>query len=196
CFLNFHLLFLFHLLHLHLFSNHLLLHDIGLDVVSLVSLSLLFLRDLKVLSSLYLEIALRLGLLGERESFRQHSILVGLGVCHSRFSLRKGTFDGSVTICFSRRYVSVALDSRHIGTTHIRDVFVLVPDFLDGERDHFKTHLVHVIGTSGTHAVGNHLRLLYDLFDCQLADDSAEMTFHNQANQTFPLIRSLGQKLL
>jgi len=42
------LLFFLHLLDLHLFGNHLLLHDVGLDVVGFVGLSLLPLGRLDI----------------------------------------------------------------------------------------------------------------------------------------------------
>ena len=56
--LHLDLSFFLDLLHLHLFRNHLLLHDVGLNVVSLVGLRLLFLRDFQVLRFLDFEIAL------------------------------------------------------------------------------------------------------------------------------------------
>ena len=59
-FLHFDLLFFLDLLHLHLLSDDLLLHDVGLDVVGFVSLRLLALGDFEVLRSLDLEIALSL----------------------------------------------------------------------------------------------------------------------------------------
>ena len=56
--------------------------------------------------------------------------------------------------------------------------------------------MVHVIGAGGTHAISNHLWLLYDFFHRELADDAAQMSFHHQANQSLALLISLGQKLL
>ena len=46
------------------------------------------------------------------------------------------------------------------------------------------------------HAVGDHLRLLDDLLDRQLADDAAQVAFHHQPDQAFALLRRLGQELL
>ena len=46
------------------------------------------------------------------------------------------------------------------------------------------------------HAVGDHLRLLDDLLDRELADDAAQVAFHHQADQAFALLRRLGQELL
>src|SRR6266566_3751031 len=61
-FLYFHLLFFLDLLHLHLFSDDLLLHDVGLYVIGLIGLRLLPLGDFEELCPLDFEIALRLGL--------------------------------------------------------------------------------------------------------------------------------------
>ena len=46
------------------------------------------------------------------------------------------------------------------------------------------------------HAVGDHLRLLHDLLDRELADDAAQMPFHHQPDQALALLRRLGQELL
>ena len=59
-----------------------------------------------------------------------------------------------------------------------------------------EAHLVHVVGAGGAHAVGDHLRLLDDLFDRELADDAAQVAFHHQADQALALLRRLGQELL
>ena len=90
------------------------------------------------------EIALRFGLLRQGKRFRQDSFLVGLSLGNRRFALGQSTFDGGITIGFGRGNVGVALDACDIGLAHIGDVFVLVADFLDGEGDDFKAHLVHV----------------------------------------------------
>ena len=82
------------------------------------------------------------------------------------------------------------------GAAHVGDVFVLVADLLDGERDDLQAHLAHVVGAGGAHAVGHHLRLLHDLLDGELADDAAQVAFHHQADQAFALLRRLGQELL
>ena len=59
-------------------ATHLLLHDVGLDLVGLVGLRLLLLDDLQVLGLLDVEVALRLGLLGLRQRLGEHALLVGL----------------------------------------------------------------------------------------------------------------------
>ena len=64
--------------HAHALGDDLLLHDVGLNVVRLVGLRLLLLGDFEILRFLDLEVALRFGLLGLRQRFRQHSLLVGL----------------------------------------------------------------------------------------------------------------------
>jgi len=48
----------------------------------------------------------------------------------------------------------------------------------------------------GAHAVGDHLGLLHDLFHRELADDAAQVAFHDQADEAFALLRRLGQELL
>ena len=103
--------------------------------------------------------------------------------------MRQRALDGGVAIGFGGGDVGVALDAGHVGLAHVDDVLVLVADFLDGERDHFQAHLVHVVGAGGAHAVGDHLRLLDDFFHRELADDAAQMAFHHQADEAFALLR-------
>ena len=102
--------------------------------------------------------------------------------------MRIGALDGGVALGFGGGHVGVALDARHVRPAHVGDVFVLVADFLDGERNHFQAHLVHVVGAGGAHAVAHHLRLLDDLFHRELADDAAQVAFHHQADQPFALL--------
>jgi len=85
--------------------------------------------------------------------------------------------------------------ARDVRPAHVDDVFVLIANFLDGERNNLEPHLVHVVRTSGTHAVADHLWLLHDFFDRQLPDDSAQMAFHDQLNQAFALLIALRQEL-
>ncbi len=48
----------------------------------------------------------------------------------------------------------------------------------------------------GAHAFGDHLRLLDDLLDRELADDAAQVAFHDEADEAFALIGGLGEELL
>ena len=109
---------------------------------------------------------------------------------------RIGALDGGVALRFGRGHLGVALDARHVRPAHVRDVLVLVANFLDGERDHLQAHLAHVFGAGGAHALAHHLRLLDDLLHRQLADDAAQMAFHHQADQPLALRRRLGEELL
>ena len=118
---------------------------------------------------------------------RQHPLLVRLRFGDGGFALRDGAPDGRVALGFGRGDVGVALDARDVRPAHVGDVLVLVLDFLDGERDHFQAHLVHVVGAGGAHALGHHLRLLDDLFHRELADDAAQVAFHHQPDQAFAL---------
>ncbi len=104
-------------------------------------------------------------------------------------------------IAVSRSASAVATSASRLmramsGTPHVGDVFVLVANFLDGERDHLQPHLVHVIGAGGAHAVGHHLGLLDDLFHRELPDNAAQVSFHHQPDQRFPVLRRLGEELL
>ncbi len=134
-----------HLLDLHLLGHHLLLHDIGLDVVGFVGLRLLLLGGFQIQRSLDLEIARGFGLLGLRKRFRQHAFLVRLGPCDRGGARSFGAFDGRIAFGFGGGHIGVALDARDVRTAHVGDVFVLVADFLDGERNHFQAHLAHVV---------------------------------------------------
>src|SRR2546427_1565107 len=64
CFLHLYLGFTLHLLHSHGFGDDLLLHDVGLDLVSFVGGRLGFFRHFEVAGSLEVQVALRLGLFG------------------------------------------------------------------------------------------------------------------------------------
>ena len=103
---------------------------------------------------------------------------------------------GGIAIGFGGGNVGIALDAGDIGTAHVGDVFVLIADFLDGERNDFQAHLGHVVGAGGAHAIAHHFGLLDDFFDGELADDAAQMAFHDEANQAFALVRRFGEKLL
>ena len=187
--LHLDLLLLLDLLDLHLLGDHLLLHDVGLDLVGLVRLRLLLLGGFQILGLLDLEIALRFGLRGQRLGFRQHPLLVGLRLGDGGFALRDGPLDRGIALGFGGRHVGVALDARDIRPAHVGDVLVLVLHFLDGERDHLEPHLVHVVGAGGAHALAHHLRLFDDLFHRELADDAAQVAFHHQPDQAFALLR-------
>ncbi len=150
----------------------------------------------RIVGFLDLQVASRFGLRGLRKRFRQHPLLIGLGLGDGGGAHGFGAFDGGVALGFGGGDIGVALDARHVGPTHVGDVFVLVANFLDGERDDFQAHLVHVVGAGGAHAVAHHLRLLHDLFHGQLADDSAQVAFHHQADQPLALLRRLGEELL
>ena len=195
-FLHFDLLFFLDLLHLHLLRDDLLLHDVGLDLVGLVRLRLLLAALLGELRFLDIQIALRLGLLGQRLRLGQHALLVGSGLGDGGFAQCDGAADGGIALGFGGGNIGIALDARDVRTAHVGDVVVLVADFLDGERDHFEAHLAHVFRAGGAHALAHHLRLLHDLLDGELADDAAQVAFHHQADQAFALRRRLGEELL
>jgi hypothetical protein len=104
--------------------------------------------------------------------------------------------DGGIALGFGGGDIGVALDARDIRPAHVGDVFVLVADFFDGERNHFQAHLVHVVGAGAAHAVGRPSPALHDLLHRELADDAAQVAFHHQADQAFALLIGLGEKLL
>jgi len=194
--LHLHLLFLLDLLDLDEFGDHLLLHDVGLQFVGLVGLRLLAARLLGVLRFLDGKVALRLGLLAQRSGLRDDAILVGRGLGDGGLAQRVGAANRGVALGFGRGYLRIALDPRDIGPSHVGDVFVLVAHLANGEADDLKAHLRHVVHAGGAHALGDHLRLLDDLFDGQLADDAAQMAFHHKADEAFALVGRLRQKLL
>ena len=73
---------------------------------------------------------------------------------------------------------------------------ILVAYFLDGEGDDFQAHLGQVGGAGGAHLLADHLRLFDDLLDGQLADDAAQVPFHDQSDQPLALVKRLAEKLL
>ena len=90
----------------------------------------------------------------------------------------------------------LALDAGDVRATHVLDVFVLVDDLLDRERDDLEAHLVQVVRDAVAHAAGDDLRLLDDLLDLEQADDAAQVAFHDQPHQRLALFGRLGQELL
>ena len=194
--LDFHLGFALHLLDLDRFGDDVLLLDVGFNFIGLVGLCLRLLRGLEEGGFLDVEVALRFGLLGERSGFRGNALLIGLGFSDGGGALRFGALDSDVALRFGGGYFGIAPDARHVGAAHVGDVFALVTNFLDGEADDFQPHLAHVVRAGRAHAVAHHFRLFDDLLDGELADDSAEMAFHDQANQAFALVRILAQELL
>ena len=195
-FLHLDLVLLFHLLDGDFLGLHLLLHDVGLDLVSLVGLRLLLLDHLQVLGLLHFEVALGFGLLGLGKRFGQHPLLVGLGLGDGGLARGHRAPDGRVALGFGGGHVGVPLDARNVRPAHVGDVLVLVADLFDGEGNHFQAHLVHVVRAGGAHAVADHLGLLDDLFHRELADDAAQVAFHDQADEALALLGRLGEELL
>ena len=58
-----------------------------------------------------------------------------------------------------------------------------------------EAHLAHVVCAGAAHAVGNHLGLFDDLLDGELADDAAQVSFHDQADEAFAFGRVLREEL-
>ncbi len=64
------------------------------------------------------------------------------------------------------------------------------------KRDDFEAHLAHVVHAGGAHALGDHLGLFDDLLDGELADDAAQVAFHDEADEAFALVGRFGEELL
>ncbi len=118
-------------------------------------------------------------------------ILVGCGLRDGGFAQGDGAADGGVAFGFGGGDLGVALDAGDVGPAHVGDVLVLVADLADGEGDDFEAHLGHVVHAGGAHALGDHLGLFDDLLDGELADDAAEMAFHDEADEAFALVGCL-----
>ena len=195
-FLHLHLALFFDLLYLDLLGDHALLHDIGLELVGLVGLGFLPAGRLGKLRLLDVEVALGFGLPSERSGLGDHAILVARSLGDGRFAERVRAADGGIAFRFGRGDLGVAFDAGDVRPTHVGDVFVLVAHLADGEGDDLETHLAHVVGAGGAHALGHHLRLFHNLLNRQLADDAAQVTFHDQADETLALVGRLGEELL
>ena len=59
-------------------AAHLLLHDVGLDFIGFISLRFLPVDGFQIRGLLDFQIALRFGLLGQRERLGKHALLIGL----------------------------------------------------------------------------------------------------------------------
>ena len=186
---------LLHLLDLDLLSDDLLLHHIGLELIGLVGGRLLLLNGFEKVGLFDLEIALRFGLRGLRKCFCEHAFFIGLRLGDSGRAHGFGALDRCVALGFGGGHIGVPLDPRNVGPAHVADVFVFVADFLDRERDDLQSHLAHVVGAGGAHAVADHFRLLDDLFHSELSDDAAQVAFHHQADESLALLGRLGEKL-
>ena len=133
--------------------------------------------------------------LASESSLGEDALLVGRGLGDGGFAECNGAADGGVALGFGGGDLGVALDAGHVGAAHVRDVFVLVADLADGEADDFESHLAHVVHAGGTHALGDHLGLFDDLLDGKLADDAAQMAFHDEADEAFALVGRFGEEL-
>ena len=185
-----------HLLDLDLLGDHFLLLYVGFDLVRLVGGGLLHLDRLEIIGPFHFEVALGFGLAGLAGGFGDDLLLIGFGLGDAGIAQRLSATDDGVTLGFRGGNIGGALDEGDIGTTHIENVFVAIAHFLDGEGDDLEAHLVHVIGDIGAHAVGHHLRFLDDVLDRELTNDAAQMSFHDEANQRFALLRRFVQELL
>ena len=107
-----------------------------------------------------------------------------------------GAADGGVALGFGTGNLGIPLDARDVGTAHVGDVLLLGANFLNGEGDDFEAHLGHITGAGGAHPVSHHFGLFDDLFDGELANDPAEMTFHDEADESFTVVTALGEELL
>ena len=107
------------MLHLHLFGDHLLQHDIGLQLVCFVGHGLLAAALLGILRLLDIQIALRLRLPGLRGSLGDDTFLVGLRLGDGGFSERV-----ALLIAVSRSASAVAISaSRLMRATSGRPMF-------------------------------------------------------------------------
>jgi hypothetical protein len=72
-------------------------------------------RRLEVLRLLHVEVALRLGLRGERQRLGEHALLIGLGAFDRRLPQRLGALDRGVALRFRGGDVGHHLDARDVG---------------------------------------------------------------------------------
>ena len=179
------ILFALDLLDFHGLSNHLLLHDVGFDFVTL-SAGLRLLGHFQELA-FFRSRSRWASAAWPAKRFRRDAFLVGLGLGDRGGPQGFGALDGNVPFSFGGGHFGIAANAGDVRPAHVGDVVVLVAHFLDGEADDFQPHLGHVAGVGGTHTIGNHFRFLDDLFHRQLADDAAQVSFHHQANQAFAL---------
>ncbi len=182
-------------MHAHLLGDHALLLYVRLDVVRLVRRSLLLLHCRVVLGPFEVEVALGLGLPRLRRGACDHRLLIRRGLGHRGLAHRLGLADRGVALGLRGRHVRNLLHARDVRLAHVRDVLVLVAHLSDGEAHHLEAHLRKVLRDVGAHAVRHHLRLLDDLFYCELADDSAQVPLHHEPDEPLALRRRLGQQL-
>ncbi len=195
-FLDANLLLALDLVNLDLLGDDLLLRLVRGDVVRLLGGGSLRAHGDLVLGLFHLEVASGFRLSGLRGRLRDHTLLISLRLGDGRFAHRHRAADGRVTLGFGLGDVRLALDARNVWTAHVVDVVVFVDDLFDGEGHYLEAHLGQVVGDAVSHAAGDDLRLLDDLFDLQQADDAAQVTFHDQPQQCFAFLGWLGQKLL
>ncbi len=195
------------LLHLHLrgfldllgtsgLGHDLLLHDLLLQVRRTVRHHLLLLHLGVVRGALEGEVALRLRLLGLRGGLGGDPRLVGLGFGDGGLTGGASLLDLRVARGLRGGDVRLFFDALDLWPAHVSNELVLVAHLFDGERDDFEAHLGEVRGAGVAHLLAHHLRLFDDLLDGELADDTAQMALHHQANQRLPLVEGLAQELL
>ncbi len=130
----------------HLLLDHLLLLDVGLDLVGLVGSGLLHLNTGSELRLLQIQVPGRLRLLGLACGLGNHLVLPGRRLRNLGFPGRVGALDGRVALRLGGRDVCLPLDDRDIRLAHVEDVLVLVAHFPDGEGDDLQPHFAHVVG--------------------------------------------------
>ncbi len=179
--------FLTNLLDADLLGNDALLLHVGLDLVGLLGDGPLLLDRAVVLRLLHLEVADGLSLLRLAQRLGRNLLLLGRGLRDTSFPHRLGAPDRGIALGLSHGDIGLPPHDRDVRLAHVKDVFVRIGHLADRERHDLEAHLGHVLGDVRPHPVGDHLRLLHDRLDRELADDTAQVTFHHQPDQALHL---------
>ena len=184
-------LLMLHLLNLDLFHHHLLLHDVGLDLVGLVGLGLLPLDSFEVLGLLDLQVALGFGLVGEGKGLGKDAFLVSLG-CGDK----PGLWRMAVSRSASAPATSACRLMRAMSGRPMLEMYSFLAGTSSMVKEMTSRPILDISPARGAQPVSHHFGLFDDLFDGELANDAAEVTFHDETDESFTVVIALGEELL
>ncbi len=132
----------------------------------------------------------------ERFCLGLHPHLIGGRFGDGCFTGGVSLLDLCIPLCQGRSDVSLFLNLSDLRSAHVGDVIVLVAYIFNRERDDFQAHLLHIGSDGLEHLRADILRVFDQVFNCELANNAAQVTFHYQADQAFALLLAFTEELL
>ena len=122
--------------------------------------------------------------------------MIGGGLGDGGFTSRIGLLNLCISLCQGGGDIGLFANLGDLWSSHVRDVIVAISHVFNGERDDFQTHLIH-IGSDGLKHLGTDvLGILHQILNGQLANDTTQVTFHDQANEILAILLAFTEELL